>query len=75
MRSIARLFGAFGTLADSVLSLASVLDVATARLRLTLAAEVPEQLTHGSSETEISQPDANGAIPEPSPSTKRKARV
>lgn len=37
MRSIARLFSAFSTLADSVLSLASVLDAGTARLRQQLA--------------------------------------
>jgi hypothetical protein len=33
MRSIARLFAAFGTLADSVLSLAGVIDAAAGRLR------------------------------------------
>jgi hypothetical protein len=37
MRPIGKLFGAFGTLVDSLLSLASVVDVATTRLRLQLA--------------------------------------
>jgi len=37
MRSISRLFSAFGTLADSVLSLASVIDGASDRLRHQLA--------------------------------------
>ena len=32
MRSITKLFGALGTLADSVLALASVIDTATAKL-------------------------------------------
>lgn len=39
MRSITRLFGAFGTLADSILSLAGVVDVAAGRLRQQLAQE------------------------------------
>lgn len=47
MRSITRLFGAFGTLADSLLSLASVVDAATAKLRLQLAGETESAaLTH-----------------------------
>ncbi|HTU23105.1 MAG TPA: hypothetical protein VMG10_34030 [Gemmataceae bacterium] len=47
MRSISRLFSAFGTLADSVLSLASVIDGATARLRLQIAAETePAVIEH-----------------------------
>jgi hypothetical protein len=37
MRSIGKLFTAFATLADSVLSLAGVIDVATVRLRQQLA--------------------------------------
>jgi len=37
MRSIARLFSAFGTLAESILSLSGVLDAATGRLRQQLA--------------------------------------
>lgn len=48
MRSITRLFSAFGTLADSLLSLASVVDTATAKLRLQLAEQTePPALIHG----------------------------
>jgi hypothetical protein len=39
MRSITRLFGAFGTLADSLLALASVVNTAKDKLRLQLAVE------------------------------------
>ena len=47
MRSITRLFGAFGTLADSLLSLASIIDAATSKLRLQIAAETePAALAH-----------------------------
>lgn len=47
MRSIGRLFGAFGTLAESILSLSAVVDVATGRLRQALAFdEVPTVLDH-----------------------------
>jgi hypothetical protein len=48
MRSITRLFSAFGTLADSILSLASLIDTASAKLRLQLANETePPALMHG----------------------------
>lgn len=43
MRSMGKLFGAFGTLVDSLLSLASVVDVTTARLWLQLADESVSQ--------------------------------
>lgn len=47
MRSIGKLFSAFGTLADSVLALAGVMDTATARLRMQLAQEIdPPALDH-----------------------------
>lgn len=39
MRSITRLFGAFGTLADSLLSLAAVVNTTTDKLRLQLTQE------------------------------------
>jgi hypothetical protein len=48
MRSITRLFSAFGTLADSVLALASVIDTAAAKIRLQLGSETePPALMHG----------------------------
>jgi hypothetical protein len=48
MRSIIRLFGAFGTLADCILALASVINVATDKLRLQLASESEKPaLPHG----------------------------
>lgn len=37
MRSITRLFGALGALADSILALSAVVDVATGKLRQQLA--------------------------------------
>jgi hypothetical protein len=46
MRSISRLLGAFGTLADSLLSLASVVEVATGKLRQQLAAEEVHVIEH-----------------------------
>jgi hypothetical protein len=49
MRSISRLFGAFGTLADSLLSLSAVVNTATDKLRLQLASESePLALDHAS---------------------------
>jgi len=71
MRSITRLFGAFGTLADSVLALAGVIDVAAGRLRLQLADDSAPQLGHGSPTAEIVDPGANSAIAELASSTKR----
>src|SRR5262249_53269590 len=49
MRSITRLFSAFGTLADSILTLANVVDTATAKLRLQIAneSETPTLPHHG----------------------------
>ena len=62
MRSISRLFGAFGTLADSLLSLASVVNTATDKLRVQLA-----------NETDIpALPHAEVIDAEASPSTKRR---
>jgi hypothetical protein len=46
MRSISKLFAAFGTLADSLLALASVVDGATGRLRQQLAVEAVEVIEH-----------------------------
>jgi hypothetical protein len=46
MRSITRLFGAFGTLADSVLAVAGVIDIATGKLRQQLAVEAVEVIEH-----------------------------
>lgn len=48
MKSIARLFSAFGTLADSLLALAGVIDVATGRIRMQLAHEdtLPDVIEH-----------------------------
>lgn len=72
MRSITRLFGALGTLADSVLALAGVIDMASGRLRLHLADDSAPQVTHGSPMPEIVNPGANGAFgTEQPPSTKR----
>jgi len=73
MRSIGRLFGAFGTLADSLLALASVVDVAAARLRLQLADESAPRLAHDSPTAEIVDSGANGVVEaeQPAPSTKR----
>lgn len=63
MRSLARLFGAVGTLADSVLALAVVLDAATARLRqqLSLGGETsPQTIEHQLGSVENVQAAANG---------------
>lgn len=61
MRSLARLFGAFGTLADSVLALASVLNNVTDRLRLQLSAEVdPPALPSAGEVIEHAEPEASG---------------
>jgi hypothetical protein len=46
MRSITRLFAALGTLADSLLALAGVVDIATGKLRQQLAVETVEVLEH-----------------------------
>jgi hypothetical protein len=46
MRSITRLLSAFGTLADSVLALAGVVDIATGKLRQQLAVEAVEVIEH-----------------------------
>lgn len=42
MRSLTKLFGAVGSLADSILALASIVDVATGRLRQNLALDDAE---------------------------------
>ena len=48
MRSIARLFGEIGTLAESILALSAVVDKATGRLRQQLDLdEAPPALPHG----------------------------
>ena len=64
MRSISRLFSAVGTLADSLLALAGVIDTATARLRLQLAGETePHILEHapqGDDSGDSGPPTANG---------------
>ena len=66
MRSASKLFAALGTLADSILALASVVDVATGQLRQQLALdEAPPALPHG----EILDAE------EPAPSTKRNGRT
>jgi hypothetical protein len=48
MRSITRMFSAFGTLADCVLALAGVVDVVTGRLRQQFALDeaLPTVLEH-----------------------------
>lgn len=66
MRSIARLFTAFGILADSLLTLGSVVDSATEKLRLQLDGEteapaLPHALVQGNTDG--------------SPSTKRNGRA
>ena len=58
MRSITRLFGAFGTLADSLLSLSGVIDAATAKLRLQLATETdPAALAHAGEVLDHAEPE------------------
>jgi hypothetical protein len=65
MRSIGKLFTAFATVADSLLALASVIDTATARLRMQLALDTdPPGLPHG----EVLD---NAETDSGSPSTKR----
>ncbi len=59
MRSISRLFGAVGTLADSLLALASVLDVATGKLRQQLVLDGVEVIEHNPAEIE-EQPAKRG---------------
>ena len=67
MRSITRLFSAVGTLADSLLSLASVVNTATDKLRLTLAGEVdPLALPHNGEVID------NNAEPAANPKPRRK---
>lgn len=71
MRSIGKLFTAFGTLADSLLSLASVVDVATAKLRIQLASETePTALPHANEVIDNAE-----AEPSPSASTKRGGKA
>jgi hypothetical protein len=66
MRSITRLFGVLGTLADRILALASVVNTATDKLRLQLATESdPLALPRDGEAIDNAGPD-NG-----SPSTKR----
>lgn len=62
MRSIGKLFTAFATLADSVLSLASVVDAATAKLRQQLALEYdpPQVLDHQPANDAEEAPAVNG---------------
>jgi hypothetical protein len=59
MRNIGKLFGAFPTLADSLLSLAAVIDNATAKVRQQLDRESDSPaLPHG--EVIDAAPEANG---------------
>jgi len=46
MRSTTKLFSAFATLADSLLALAGVVDVATGKLRQQLALDALEVIEH-----------------------------
>lgn len=73
MKSITRLFAAFGTLADSVLSLASVVDTVSAKLRLQLAHET-EVPALGSPGVEIVDSGANGATETEPPATRRNGK-
>ncbi|HTU18983.1 MAG TPA: hypothetical protein VMG10_13060 [Gemmataceae bacterium] len=77
MRSITRLFGVFGTLADSLLSLSGVIDAATAKLRLQLASETePAALPLGEviDGTTAEREYAVEAESSPSPSASTKGR-
>lgn len=67
MRSIAKLFAAFSTLTDSVLSLASVLDTTTARLRMQLASETEPPVIEHHGEVIDTTPET--------PATKRNGRA
>jgi hypothetical protein len=69
MRSIGRLFAAFGTLADSLLALASTVDIAMGRLRQQLAVEAVEVLEHQpAGEASPADPSA------PEPATAKRGR-
>jgi hypothetical protein len=54
MRSITRLFSALGTLADSLLALAGVVNIATDKLRHQLAIEAVEVIEHQPASDEAS---------------------
>lgn len=73
MRSVTRLFAAFGTLADAVLALASVVDTVSAKLRLQLAHE-NDLPALGSPSAEIVEHERNGAAESEAPATKRNGR-
>lgn len=61
MRSITRLFGAVGALADSVLALAHVVDAIAGRLRQAVALETdPPALGHGA---EVIDAEGDGGAP------------
>ena len=61
MRSIGKLFSAFSTLADSLLSLAAVIDNATAKVRQQIDRESdPPALPHG--EVIDAAPEGNGTV-------------
>jgi hypothetical protein len=52
MRSISRLLSAFGTLADSLLALAGVVNITTDKLRQQLAVEAVEVIEHHPADVE-----------------------
>jgi hypothetical protein len=67
MRSITRLFSAFGTLADSLLALASVVNATTGRLQQSLAVEdASHVIEHQAAGGHPCPPD-----PDPAPTGKR----
>jgi hypothetical protein len=67
MRSITRLFSAFGTLADSLIALASVVNATTGRLQHTIAAEdASHVIEHQTAGEKGFSPD-----PDPAPTGKR----
>jgi hypothetical protein len=72
MRSISRLFSAFGTLADSLLALAGVVNIATDKLRQQLAVEAIEVLEHQPAGVEEST--GQGGCPVEAPPAKRSRR-
>ncbi len=65
MRSITRLFTAVGALAESLLALASVLDVATGKLRQQLVLDGVEVIDH--------HPGVEGGADEPPAKRTKKA--
>lgn len=74
MRSITKLFGAFAQLAESLASLASVVDIATAKLRMQLAHEVEVPALTSPTAEIVEHERTSAAETEPPASTRRSGK-